>query len=101
MVAIGRKTLLESSHTSQYSPRLFQARTYILLQGATELSAIEENVESPPPLHPYIIAVWSIFTTSTFTDDVLAKQLSEGVYEYRLRKCPRNGDGCVQEGLVG
>ena len=32
---------------------------------------------------------------------VLAKQLSEGVYQYRLRKCPRNGDGCVQEGLVG
>ena len=32
---------------------------------------------------------------------VLAKQLSEGVYQYRLQKCPRNGDGCVQEGLVG
>ena len=32
---------------------------------------------------------------------VLAKQLSEGVYQYRPRKCPRNGDGCVQEGLVG
>ena len=32
---------------------------------------------------------------------VIAKQLSEGVYQYRLRKCPRNGDGCVQEGLVG
>ena len=32
---------------------------------------------------------------------VLAKQLSEGVYQYRLRKCPRSGDGCVQEGLVG
>ena len=27
---------------------------------------------------------------------VLAKQLSEGVYQYRLRKCPRNGYGCVQ-----
>ena len=31
---------------------------------------------------------------------VLAKQLSEGVYQYRLRKFPRNG-GCMQEGLVG
>ena len=54
---------------------------------------------------PYIIAVWSTFLIiqhlPSLMSYVLAKQLSEGVYQYRLRKCPRNGYGCVQEGLVG
>ena len=54
---------------------------------------------------PYIIAVWSIFLIiqhlPSLMSYVLAKQLSEGVYQYRLRKCHRNGDDCVQEGLVG
>ena len=54
---------------------------------------------------PYIIAVWSIFLIiqhlPSLKTYLLAKQLSDGVYQYRLRKCPRSGDGCVKEGLVG
>ena len=47
---------------------------FMLLHSATELSAIEENVD----------------ITSTTT-----------LRSQRQRKCPRSGDGCVQEGLVG
>ena len=66
-----------------------------------------KSVKAMPVLYVEtpIIAVWSIFFIiqhlPSLMSYVLAKQLSEGVYQYRLRKRPRNGDGCVQEGLVG
>ena len=49
-IAINSEDDLEK--TRQVSQLCFLVILYFaLLQGATELSAIEENVESPPPLH--------------------------------------------------